>query len=77
MNTRRTQPLPIDSVQAVVDSAAELVTELPPEQWAIWVMYFLESLDSKARKNGQGCTYIDALHHIQDGVMFWLDEDSL
>ena len=76
MNTQRAQLLTQDKVQPLMDRVAELVTELPPDQWGGWVKYFLESLDAKAQANGRDYTYIDALHGIQDGVMFWLDGDA-
>jgi hypothetical protein len=64
-----------DSVQSAMDRAAEMVTELPLEQWGDWVTYFLESLDAKAQTNGRTHAYIDALHSIQDGVALWLEGD--
>ncbi|MFN2270207.1 MAG: hypothetical protein ACK2US_05175 [Anaerolineae bacterium] len=64
-----------DSVQSAMDRAAEMVTELPLEQWDDWVTYFLESLDTKAQTNGRVHAYIDALTSIRDSVAFWLEGD--
>ena len=73
MDTHYAEFSTTDSVQSAMDRAAEMVTELPLEQWGNWVAYFLESLDARAQTNGRTHAYIDALHSIQDGVALWLE----
>jgi hypothetical protein len=57
-----------EMIRRTLDLGANLVSTLPPAEWAPMVVYFLHSLDTTTAKMGKSQDFDVALRTIQDRV---------